>query len=148
MQRHAVGLIVTLALGLFVVPLAVEAQSPAQVPRIGVLASFFSSRPPPNLDALREGLPPLGSVELEAFRQGLRDLGYVEGQSLVLEYRLAEGKLERLPALAEELVHLKVAVILAAGVDAVRAAQHATETIPIVFPGASDPVGQGGTLRG
>ena len=86
------------------------------VPRIGVLGSFFSSRPPPNL---------------EAFRQGLRDLGYVEGQSLVLEYRLAEGKLERLPALAAEIVHLKVDVILAAGVDTVRAAQHATEGIRV-----------------
>jgi putative ABC transport system substrate-binding protein len=79
----------------------------------------------------------------EGFRQGLRDLGYVEGQNIALEYRFAEGKVERLPALAAELVRLKVDIILAEGVDAVRAAQHASGTIPIVFPAAFDPVGQG-----
>ena len=73
----------------------------------------------------------------------------MEGQSIALEYRLAEGQLERLPELAAELVRLKVDIIFAAdGIPTVRAAQHATETIPIVFPAAPDPVGQGGTPRG
>jgi putative ABC transport system substrate-binding protein len=67
----------------------------------------------------------------------------VEGQSIALEYRFAEGKLERLPALAAELVRLQVDIILAEGVNAVRAAQHASGTMPIVFPAAYDPVGQG-----
>ena len=102
-----------------------HAQAVAKLPRIGMLTSAFD--------------PHSG---FEGFRQGLRDLGYVEGQSIALESRFAEGKVERLPALAAELVRLKVDVILAAGVPAARAAQHATETIPIVF-GGSDPVGQG-----
>jgi putative ABC transport system substrate-binding protein len=80
---------------------------------------------------------------LEAFPQGLRDLGYVEGQSIALEYRFAEGKVERLPALAAELGRLKVDIILAEGDDAVRAAQHADGTIPIVFLTGTDPVGEG-----
>jgi putative ABC transport system substrate-binding protein len=78
----------------------------------------------------------------EGFRQGLRDLGYVEGQSIALEYRYAEGKVERLPVLAAELVRLHVDVILGDGGVGARAAQHATETIPIVFT-SPDPVGQG-----
>ena len=102
-----------------------HAQSGAKMPQIGMLTSAFH--------------PHSG---FEGFRQGLRDLGYVEGQSIALESRFAEGKVERLPALAAELVRLKVDVILAAGVPAARAAQHATETIPIVF-GGSDPAGQG-----
>ena len=133
--------LIILALGLLLPSLA-TAKRPAKVPRIGVLTSFFSSRPPPDLEASREGQPALGYLELEAFRQGLRDLGYVEGQSIALEYRHAEGKLERLPALAAELVRLNVEVILADG-PAVQAAQHATKTIPIVFPNAFDPVSGG-----
>jgi putative ABC transport system substrate-binding protein len=95
------------------------------MPRIGMLTSAFA--------------PHAG---FEGFRQGLRDLGYMEGQSIALEARFAEGKVERLPVLAAELLSLKVDVILATGVLAARAAQHATTTIPIVF-GGSDPVGQG-----
>jgi ABC-type uncharacterized transport system substrate-binding protein len=79
----------------------------------------------------------------EVFRQGLRDLGYVEGQSITLEYRFAEGRFDRLPELAADLVRLKVDIILADGGQATAAAQHATETIPIVFPAVPDPVGQG-----
>ncbi len=80
----------------------------------------------------------------EAFRQGLRDLGYVEGRNVVIEYRNAEGKPERLPALAAELVALKVEVILAAGTPQALAAKRATKTIPIVFAtAASDPVTSG-----
>src|SRR5215211_5634590 len=86
---------------------------------------------------------PLPDLDTEAFREGLRDLGYVEGQNLVLESRYAEGREERLPDLVAELVRLKVEVIVAGGVVATRAAQHATRTIPIVMAGTSDPVGQG-----
>ena len=78
-----------------------------------------------------------------AFRQGLRDLGYVEGQTIAIEYRWAEGKFERVPPLAAELVHLKVDVIVTAGEAAVRAARQATTTIPIVMASHPDPVGTG-----
>ena len=117
--------LITLALGLFLAPYPSQAQSVAKTPRIGILTPAFDPYPP-----------------LEAFRQGLRDLGYVEGQSIALEYRFADGKLERLPELAAELVRLKVDVILAEGSPAVRAAQHATGMIPIVFLAVPDPVGQ------
>jgi ABC-type uncharacterized transport system substrate-binding protein len=76
----------------------------------------------------------------EAFRQGLRDLGYVDGRSVVIEYRDAEGKYDRLPARAAELVALKVDVIVAADTPAALAAKQATRTLPIVFIGAGDPV--------
>jgi putative ABC transport system substrate-binding protein len=79
----------------------------------------------------------------EAFLQGLRDLGYVEGRSLVIEYRNAEGKSERLPALAAELVALKADVIAAQGTSAALAAKQATRTLPIVFAGVGDPVTSG-----
>jgi putative ABC transport system substrate-binding protein len=118
----------TLAGGLLAAPLAPEAQQAAKVPRIGHLASGGD---PSNL--LRE-----------AFLQGLRDLGYVEGRNVVIEYRSAEGKLERLPALAAELVALKVDVIVAAaGTVTALAARQATGTIPIVFIAAGDPVSAG-----
>ena len=115
------------ALGLLAAPLGVEAQPAAKVPRIGWL--------PVNLAAAPHNLEP--------FRQGLRDLGYVEGRNLVIETRDAQGKLERLPALAAELVALKVDVIVAPGTPQALAAQRATRTIPIVFVGAADPVTDG-----
>jgi putative tryptophan/tyrosine transport system substrate-binding protein len=112
---------------LLAAPLAAEAQQAAKIARIGFLAS--------NLAA---------SHHLqEAFLQGLHDLGYVEGRSVVIEYRNAEGKFERLPARAAELVALKVDVILAGGVPAALAAKQATRTIPIVFTAAADPVTNG-----
>ena len=80
---------------------------------------------------------------IEAFRQGLRDLGYVEGRNLMIEYRSAEGKLDRFPALATELVALKVDVIVATNTQAALAARQATATIPIVFAGPADPVSSG-----
>jgi putative tryptophan/tyrosine transport system substrate-binding protein len=123
-RREFIG---TLAGGLVVAPRASEAQQAAKIARIGYLA--------PNLTA---------SPHLhEAFRQGLRDLGYVEGQNIVIEYRSAEGKAERLPALAAELVALKVDVIVVPGTVGVLAAKQATKTIPIVFAVAADPVGSG-----
>lgn len=84
------------------------------------------------------------NARLAAFKQGLRDLGYVEGKSFVIEYRSAEGKYERFPALAEELVRLKVDVILADdGTPSTLAAKNATRTIPIVFPALNEPVASG-----
>src|SRR5207244_3584263 len=80
---------------------------------------------------------------IESFRQGLRELGYVEGQNIAIEYRFAEGRPERLPALAAELVRLKVDVIVAGGPPAPGAAKQATGTIPIVFAVAADPVAEG-----
>jgi putative ABC transport system substrate-binding protein len=79
----------------------------------------------------------------EAFRQGLRAQGYVEGQNILLEYRWAEGKHEHLPALAEELVRLRVDVIVTISAPAITAVKQATTTIPIVFAGTSDPVRTG-----
>ena len=113
---------------LLATPLAADGQQAAKVARIGHLS--------PNLAA--------GPHLRDAFLQGLRDLGYVEGRNVVIEYRDAEGKLERLPALAAELVALKVDVILAdGGTLGPRVAMQATTTIPIVFTSAADPVGSG-----
>jgi putative ABC transport system substrate-binding protein len=118
----------TLAGGLVASPLAAEAQQAAKSARIGYLVA--------NLAA--------SSHLLEAFRQGLRDFGYVEGRSVAIEYRSTEGKLERLPALAAELVALKVDVIFVGGTTAsALAAKQATKTIPIVFASSPDPVGSG-----
>ena len=119
--------IATLAVGLLAAPLAVEAQPAAKVARIGYLATNLAAGPDPR----------------EAFRQGLRDLGYVEGRNLVIEDRSADGKLERFPALAAELVALKVDVIVASGTLAALAAKQSTRTLPIVFSPAADPVGSG-----
>ena len=119
---------ITLLLGGLFSPVAPEAQQAAKIARIGYL--------PLNL----AGGPDLH----EAFRQGLRDLGYVEGRNLVIEYRDAEGKPERLPALAAELVALKVDVIVVTGGTlAALAAKQATRTLPIVFTVATDPVRDG-----
>ena len=123
MRLQLIGLIVTLAFGLLLAPLTTEAQQPTKVYRIGRLSSWSPS-PDPNV---------------EAFRQHLRDLGYVEGHNLVLELRYAAGRAERLPDLAAELVQLQVEVIMAEGAAAIRAAQHATRTIPIVMAATSDP---------
>ncbi len=80
---------------------------------------------------------------MEAFRRGLRDLGYVEGKNILLEYRYAEGKLDRLPQLAEELVRLPVDVIVTALSPAIQAAKRATDTIPIVFAASGNPLATG-----
>jgi putative ABC transport system substrate-binding protein len=110
------------------VPLAAEAQAPVKVPRIGFLSVLSLTNNP---------------HDLEAFRQGLRELGYIEGQNIAIEYRFAEGRPERLPALAAELVRLKVDVIVTAAPAAPEAAQRATNTIPIVFAVVGDPVAVG-----
>jgi putative ABC transport system substrate-binding protein len=80
---------------------------------------------------------------MEAFRQGLHELGYAEGSNILIEYRYADGKLDRLPALAGELVRLKVDIIVTAGGQATRAAKETTSTIPIVMSNEPDPVGAG-----
>ena len=121
-------LILGLALVLLAAPLAADAQPPAKVPRIGFLGS---------------GSPSTHGPFVVAFRQGLRDLGYVEGQNVVIELRWAEGRLERLPDLAAELVGLKVDLILTHATPGVLAAKQATTTIPIVMAAAGDPVGSG-----
>jgi len=105
----------------------VDAQQAAGITRIGFLANSQTA---------------LGHLR-DAFVQGLGDLGYVEGRNLVIEYRFAEGKLDQFPALAAELVALKVKVIVAPPTPAAEAAKQATKTIPIVFAGVGDPVGSG-----
>jgi putative ABC transport system substrate-binding protein len=101
----------------------VQGQQPKKVPRIGFLLA-------PSRSALPE--------RVEAFRQGLRELGYVEGQNIVIEYRYAEGKFDRLPDLAADLARLKVDVIVAAGgIQPIRAAKNAANTTPIVMTGRS-----------
>src|SRR5207247_8780081 len=80
---------------------------------------------------------------VEAFRQGLRDLGYVEGKNIAIEYRYADARFDKLPALADEMVRLKVDVLLTNSTPAAQAAKNATRTIPIVFLGVADPVARG-----
>ena len=108
-------------------PLAARAQQPAKVPRIGFL-HYGSPGPSP---------------EVDAFRQGLRDLGYIEGKNINIEYRFASGRVERLPELAAELVHLNPDVIVSPTTAASLAAKQATGTIPIVIAGVADAVGAG-----
>jgi putative ABC transport system substrate-binding protein len=105
-----------------------QAQQPTKTPRIGYLAAN-------SLSAL--------AARIEAFRQGLRELRYVEGKNIVIEWRSAEEKLDRLPALAAELVRLKVNVIVTGGPTATRPAKEATSTIPIVMAQDNDPVADG-----
>ena len=128
MGCSAVGVIVTLTLSLLVMPLCSDAQWPAKVPRIGMLLG---------------SAPDAAAPSLEAFRQALRELGYVEGQTIALEYRFADGKVEPLPALAAELVQLPVDVIVTWGTPATQAVKDATTTLPIVIGAAFDPVATG-----
>ena len=125
-----VMLIALLIVAVLFVPLAGEAQPAANVPRIG----FLAPNSPTDPRALRF---------LQALRQGLRELGYAEGQNIAIEFRWAEGKYDRLPGLAAELVRLKVNVIVAATPPAVQAAKQATESIPIVMAAVADPVALG-----
>src|SRR5438309_4942583 len=118
----------TLSAGLLAAPLAADAQQAGKVPRIGFLGVTSPSDRPPLLDA---------------FRQGLRELRWVEGQNIVIDYRYAEGRVDRLPDLAAELVRLKVDLIVSGGTQGVTAAKNATETIPIVMIAVRDSVGTG-----
>src|SRR5262252_1282706 len=114
---------------IFTIPLATQAQQAVAIPRVGVL---------------RPGNPPPGDFgQREAFERGLRDLGWTPGTNILIEYRYAEGKPERLHELAVELIRLPVDVIVASSPAGVRAAQQATRTVPIVISAAPDPVGEG-----
>jgi len=115
---------------LFALSVSAQAQQPKKVPRIGYLSATD---------------PASDSARSEAIRLALRELGYIEGQNIATEYRYAEGKPDRLPQLAAELVRLKVDLIVVAAADtAIRAAKNATKTIPIVMMGAGlDPVEAG-----
>lgn len=119
-----------LALGamLFALSVFAEAQQPTKIPRIGYVSGSG--------DASNQG------PYVEALRQGLRDLGYVEGKGFVIEYRGSEGNLDRIPSLVNELVQLKVDVLVVPILSAARAAKQATKTIPIVMV-TGDPVAAG-----
>jgi len=113
---------------LFALSVSAEAQQSTNVPRIAYVTASSAS---------------LQARRFEAFRQGLRDLGYVEGKNILIEYRFADGKADRLPRLAAELVDLKVNVIVTAGPSVTGPVKHATSTIPIVMAQDTDPVGNG-----
>src|SRR5215813_7353663 len=106
----------------------VEAQQPKKIYRIGILLVGSSS---------------FYAAWIDVFRQGLKELGYIEGKNIAIEYRYAEGKADRLPALAAELVVLKVDVIVTSATPSVLALKKATSTIPIVFVAVADPVASG-----
>jgi putative ABC transport system substrate-binding protein len=123
--KKLVGLLIGLT---FVSIRFVEAQQPTKIQRIGYLTANSSSVELPRI---------------ETFRQGLRAFGYIEGQNLAIDYRFTDGKFERLPDVAAELVRLKVDVLVANTTNAALAAKHATSTIPIFFMGVSDPIEAG-----
>ena len=114
----------TLCAALFAFSFPLRAQQAKKIPRIGYFAAQASSAELPRI---------------EAFRLGLRTLGYVEGQNIVIDYRFTDGKLERLPEVATELVRLNVDLLIAISTNAAVAAKHATSTIPIIFMGGILP---------
>jgi len=118
----------SLAGAVLAAPLVAEARQPAKLRRIGMIERTSTT---------------INAANVNSFRQGLRELGYVEGESFVIEYRSADGRDERFPGLATELVQQKVDLILTRGTPAALAAQNATGTIPVVIVGVGDPVGQG-----
>ena len=136
MTRIRAALAAAVAIGLPLALLVADAQPAAKVYRIGYLSPSSPSDP-------ERLASPFGERGHAAFRQGLRELGYVEGQNIALENRWAEGKFERLPDLAAELVRLKVDVIVTVVTQASLAAKNATRTIPIVMVAVGDPLGSG-----
>jgi putative tryptophan/tyrosine transport system substrate-binding protein len=125
MRRAAVALVVAVVFA----ALPARAQNPSPVYRVGFLAARFPST------------PSHADIYYDAFRDGLRSLGYVEGRNLVIEWRFAEDRAERLPALASELAAMNLDVLVTHSIPGTRALQSATRTTPIVFTGLSDPVG-------
>jgi putative ABC transport system substrate-binding protein len=130
MKPRVVVIGVAIVLGLLAAPLVVDAQQPGKVPTIGYLAQFSVAAGPP-------------SRSLTAFLEGLAQLGYVDGKTIAIEYRYTEGKSERLPELAAELVQRKVDLIVTETGNAALRAKEATQTIPIVMEGSGDAVSQG-----
>ena len=127
-----ISLILTLAFGVLVAPLSADAQQAGRLRRIGYLSA--SSPPESSADS---------AARVAAFRQGLRDFGWIEGQNIAIEYRWAAGRLDHLPALAEELVRLPVELIAVGGNNVVRVVKETTTTIPIVMLIAADVVETG-----
>jgi putative ABC transport system substrate-binding protein len=127
---RTVGLIITFTLGLLAAPFLSHGQQPAKVYRIGFLVA-------------RAPTAPETALLWEAFVEGLRERGYIQGQNLVIERRYTEARDERAPALAAELVSLKVDLIVAHATAQVRAVKQATSAIPIVMVGVTDPVERG-----
>ena len=122
-------ILVWLLLTFFVANISVaQAQQPTKIPRIGYLIAIPLSA---------------NSARMEALRQGLRELGYIEGKSIAIEWRSANGNLDRIPALAAELIRLNVDIIVSAGPAVTRATKEATATIPIIMAQDTDPVGNG-----
>jgi putative tryptophan/tyrosine transport system substrate-binding protein len=141
MSMRLIGLAVALTLTLVFSPLTTEAQQSGKLLRIGFLSTYSAD---------------FDKTWRAAFKHGLRDLGYVEGRNIVIDERHAQGRLERLPELAAELVRHRLDVFVVHGAPAVRAAGQATSAIPIVFADTADPIGigslpalrvQAGTLR-
>ncbi|HSE02155.1 MAG TPA: ABC transporter substrate-binding protein [Burkholderiales bacterium] len=128
MRLQTIGLLVALAFGLLAAPLAARAQTPETLPRIGFLGNSTA--------ALEANL-------IGPFQEGLRDLGYVEGKNVLIEYRWAEGKYERFPALIGELLAQKIEVIVTAGTPATLAVKKASTSVPLVMIAVGDPVGTG-----
>ena len=128
MRLRARAVVAALALGFLALPVASEAQQTAKVPRIGYLSAQSASA---------------GATAHAAFREGLREHGYVDGRNIVIEWRFADGNIQRLPSLAAELARLKMDVIFVSTGPGAVAAKKATGTIPIVFMAVSDPVALG-----
>ncbi|HEX7232461.1 MAG TPA: ABC transporter substrate-binding protein [Candidatus Binatia bacterium] len=120
--------VLAICLGLAFGAASVDAQQPTNVPRIGFVTAGSRSTI---------------AARIEAFQQGLRDLGYAEGKNIVIDWRYAQGKPDRIPDLVAELVHLKVDIILSAGAAVTGPAKQATKTIPIVMAQDTDPLGNG-----
>jgi ABC-type uncharacterized transport system substrate-binding protein len=127
-MKRAGLLSILIAVTLLVVVVIAEAQQSGKVPRIGILISAS---------------PSIASRRIQAFQQGLRELGYVEGKSIAFEYRYGEGRPDTLPERVAELIHLQVDLLVTDTSNATQAAKNATQTIPVVFTTANDPVGDG-----
>jgi putative ABC transport system substrate-binding protein len=121
-------MVIALGAGALAAPFGAFGQPAGRVPRVGILSAATQA---------------VNAERIDAFKLGLRELGYVEGKSILIDYRWADGRLDRLPGLAAELLQLKVDVIFAAGPADTRAAKYATSTIPIVMGFDPDPVANG-----
>ena len=126
MRLIRLAVVLTVSLSLFAAPLSVGAQQLGKVPRVGVLVLTPRAS--------------VGGTYVEALREGLSEVGYVEGRTIALDVRWAEGKTDRLYALAKDLVNSRPDIIVTAGTEAIRATQQATRTLPIVMATVADPV--------